>query len=344
MQRNYILLGLLIGLSGCSSEKRTGESQVQQTPLYGSKILSYEQRVAGALIGAQLGSIVSQENGGTKPLYNPLKTLKIALHAKQKNWDLQEYRSVWECVAKRQGLQENELGDYPEAGILAATWPMALLFSEQIPLLIRLTDYQVQACSNHPITRGAAAAFAAGFAHALHDVHPFAIARAMTKTAPQFATLEKPYRPDAKKISGKTPPTIEQFKHNLLLTSDVIRYGGGQGAGKGMQHASPKKILGTVNDAQKDLRSPQGFLLGWTADEAVGAALYIFLRHPHDLMTGIIEGAQSPGNNVLIATLAGALIGGYSGLPEGLDLSKVPNKEELFGLAHIIAQCEQVPL
>lgn len=339
MQRSFILLGLLSWLPACSPEKQTEESQVQQTPLYGSKVLTYEQRVAGALVGAQLGSILAQEHGGVRLPYDPLKTIKFGLWAKQKQWDVKEYRQVCECASK----QIRTSGEGPASDILAATWPLALLFPNKIPLLIRFTDYQVQVCNNHPITRGAAAAFAVGFAHALHDVHPFAIARAMTKTAMQFATLEQPYRPDAKRVSGKTPPTIEQFKHNLLLTSDVIRYGGGQGAGKGMHHAPPEKILGTVNDARENSRSPQGFLLGFAADEAVGAALYIFLRHPRDLLAGVTEAAQSPGNNVLIATLAGALIGGYAGLPKEIDLSKVVNKDALLSLAHIIAECEQVP-
>ncbi len=344
MRHNYIILAGLLCFSGCFTEKKPAEKPCTlPIPDY-SKSLTYEQRVTGAIIGAALGATLANQarvHNQEKPLDLPfIPTLKFALHAKQEGWSTQNFQDKLAAYYRENVTPDALAGKSPEANALLVTWPLALVFPEEIPLLSRLTDYQVRLLSDHPITRGAAVAFAVGLAHALHNVHQFAIARAMTRTAATFITLEQPYRPQAKRLHGKTPPTIDQFKDNLLLTTDVIRYGGGQGGGKGLNHPTPEKILGTVNDAQANLRSPQGFLLGFAADEAVGAALYIFFRHRDDLLAGITEGAQSPGNNIAIATLAGALIGAYSGLPAILNLSKLENREELFALAHEIAQLQ----
>jgi hypothetical protein len=342
MQHTYVILAALLCFPGCFTEKKPAEKPCAlPTPDY-SKSLTYEQRVTGAIVGAALGATLANQartqNQETSLDFPFISTIKFALQAKQEGWSTQNFQDKLAAYYK-ENMGQDALGGKGSAGdALLATWPLALVFPNEIPLLTRMTDYQVRLLSDHPITRGAAAAFAVGLAHALHNVHQFAIARAMTRTATTFITLEQPYRPQAKRLHGKTPPTIDQFKNNLLLTTDVIRYGGGQGGGKGLNHPAPEKILGTISDAQANLRSPQGFLLGFAADEAVGAALYIFFRHHDDLIAGISEGAQSPGNNLVIATLAGALIGAYSGVPEGLDLSQVPNKEELFRLAHRSAQ------
>lgn len=344
MQHTYTVLAALLCFSGCFTEKKPAEKPCTlPIPDY-SKSLTYEQRVTGAIIGAALGATLAHQarsQNQEKPLEFPLiPTIKFALQAKQEGWSAQNFQDKLADYYRESVAQDTRGEKSPEANALLATWPLALIFPNEIPLLTRMTDYQVRLLNDHPITRGAAVAFATGLAHALHNVHQFAIARAMTRAAATFITLEQPYRPQAKRLHGKTPPTIDQLKNNLLLTTDVIRYGGGQGGGKGLNHPAPEKILGTVNDAQKNLRSPQGFLLGFAADETVGAALYIFFRHRDDVMAGITEGAQSPGNNVVIATLAGALIGAYSGLPAVLNLSTLEHQEELFALAHEIAQLQ----
>lgn len=344
MQHTYVILAGLLCFSGCFTEKKQTETPcVLPTPDY-SKSLTYEQRITGAIMGAALGATLANQaraQNQETPLDLPfIPTIKFALQAKQEGWDALSFQDKLAAYYREKMAQDTLGGVSPRGEVLSATWPLALVFPNEIPLLSRLTDYQVRLLNDHPITRGAAAAFAVGLAHALHNVHQFAIARAMTRTAATFITLEQPYRPQAKRLLGKTPPTIDQFKDNLLLTTDVIRYGGGQGGGKGLNHPAPEKILGATNDTQTNLRSPQGFLLGFAADEAVGAALYIFFRHRDDLIAGITEGAQSPGNNVVIATLAGALIGAYSGLPAKLDLTQLKNRDELCSLAHTIAQVQ----
>ena len=55
-------------------------------------------------------------------------------------------------------------------------------------------------------------------------------------------------------------------------------------------------------------------LQGWAAHEAIAAAVYICLRHPDSPGSGILEGANTPGDSDSIATLAGALLGARCGI------------------------------
>ncbi len=55
-------------------------------------------------------------------------------------------------------------------------------------------------------------------------------------------------------------------------------------------------------------------LEGWAAHEAIAAACYLFARHAEDPATGILEGANSPGDSDSLATLVGSLAGARSGL------------------------------
>ena len=55
-------------------------------------------------------------------------------------------------------------------------------------------------------------------------------------------------------------------------------------------------------------------LLGWRGDEAIAAAVYIFLRHPNDPRSAILEGTNTPGDSDSLATLAGALVGARCGI------------------------------
>lgn len=75
--------------------------------------------------------------------------------------------------------------------------------------------------------------------------------------------------------------------------------------------------------------------LGWAAHDAIAAAVYIFMKYPHDLKKAIVLGVNTPGDSDSIASMAGALVGarmGYSQLPiEWLEF--LEGKEELIVLA-----------
>ena len=81
--------------------------------------------------------------------------------------------------------------------------------------------------------------------------------------------------------------------------------------------------MGTNNDQNNAFRSPNGFLRGWAADEAIASAVYLFARNKNNIQKAMYEGVNTPGDSDSIATLAGALIGAYSGnlyMDKNLDL------------------------
>ena len=81
-----------------------------------------------------------------------------------------------------------------------------------------------------------------------------------------------------------------------------------------------------------------GRLRGWAAHEAIAAALYVFLRHPDDPRSAILEGANTPGDSDSIASMAGALVGarcGLSALPQDW-VRDVERSDELIALSNVI--------
>jgi ADP-ribosylglycohydrolase len=58
---------------------------------------------------------------------------------------------------------------------------------------------------------------------------------------------------------------------------------------------------------------------GFAAHEAIAAAVYVFVRHPNDPKSAILEAANTVGDSDSIATLVGALVGarnGFESLPK----------------------------
>ncbi len=76
-------------------------------------------------------------------------------------------------------------------------------------------------------------------------------------------------------------------------------------------------------------------LLGWRGDQAIAAAVYVFLRHPDDPQGAVLEGANTPGDSDSIATLAGALVGARCGIGAFPDpwVEKLERVEDLRELA-----------
>lgn len=122
--------------------------------------------------------------------------------------------------------------------------------------------------------------------------------------------------------------------NDQLLTSDMIWYA----YQMALQGYTPNLILGVTNHKQRNYRSSQGYLLGWAADEAVAAAVYVFTRHTNNCHEALKEAVNTPGDSDSIAALAGALVGAYNGLDafnKQYDYSLLENKDELLSLARI---------
>lgn len=201
-------------------------------------------------------------------------------------------------------------------GSVMRVWPLGLVFVDNIPLLIELADKQSQLTHRHPMARAASVAMAVGTAYALQDKSVDEIVVAMIEAAQKFDAEEKLYKTDA------------------LLTSELIKYAY-EAARNGI---TPDKVLGTHNKMKANKRrSTEGFLLGWAADEAVAAAVYIFVRQSNNPQQAIIEGVNTPGDSDSIASLAGALVGAKTGkVFVDKDISLLENYSYLKQLANQI--------
>lgn len=219
-------------------------------------------------------------------------------------------------------------------GSVMRAWPIALVFGDDMEKVKRLADKQSLLTHRHPMARAASCAIAAGVATALRNNSIEQIVQAMVKAAEQFDGEEKLYKPNAIKLEGNfeyDPTLIAQDK---LLTSDMITYA----FHMALQGWEPNAILGVHNKKQSNYRSPNGYLLGWAADEAVAAAVYVFVRHSKDIQSLLVEAVNMPGDSDSIAALGGALVGAYNGLEAfnktEFNYSMLENKEELLALAN----------
>jgi len=53
---------------------------------------------------------------------------------------------------------------------------------------------------------------------------------------------------------------------------------------------------------------------GWIGEEAVGLALYCFLKHPNDYKKSALRGANTNGDSDSVACIAGGISGAYFGV------------------------------
>ena len=196
------------------------------------------------------------------------------------------------------------------SGSVMRSWPIGIIYADSLTLVKELADKQSCLTHRHPMARAASVAIAVGVSHALLQKSPDEVAGAMIMAAQEYDDREIIYKKDAKKVEHDNLLNAQLLASDQLLTSDMIRYA----YLMAQQGKEPLEILGTINDKTANFRSAHGYLLSWSADEAVAAALYIFMRHPDDLVAGILEAVNTPGDSDTIATLVGALIGARTGV------------------------------
>jgi ADP-ribosylglycohydrolase len=195
-------------------------------------------------------------------------------------------------------------------GSVMRAWPIGIIFADNIPLIKELADKQSCITHRHPMARAASVALAVGVSQSLLQKSPEEVAQAMIYAAREFEDRELLYKKNARRLHCEEVVEASMIANDTLLTSDMLRYAL-QMAKEGKE---PAEVLGIFNDKQANFRSSKGYLLGWSADEAVAAALYIFMRHSDDLQAALIEGANTPGDSDSIASLAGALVGARTGI------------------------------
>jgi len=220
-------------------------------------------------------------------------------------------------------------------GSVMRAWPIGLVFADNIPLVVELANGQSAITHRHPLARAASVAMAVGTAYAYNNKSVDETVAAMIEAAELFDEEELSYKLHAQKFPKEMPLHAAMIARDELLTSDMIRYA--YDAARASK--SPHNVLGTNNIKQDNARSPYGFLLGWAADEAVAAAVYLFVRNANDPQRAMREGVNTPGDSDSIASLVGALLGAKTGvLYDKIDtLSALENKDTLVALAASIS-------
>lgn len=222
-------------------------------------------------------------------------------------------------------------------GSVMRAWPLGLVYKTDRQLMHLLADEQSRLTHRHPMARAACVALAEGIASVLDGVDVTTVAQNMINVARRFDNAELVYKKKAGKVSDSTLFNQAMIKNDTLLTSDMLSYATVM-AQKGYL---PEQVLGYHNNKGTNFRSTNGFLLGWAADEALAAALYVFMRHPDNLHAALVEAVNTPGDSDSIATLAGALVGARVGSKQlaesGFDYSRLENVSELICLAEQFA-------
>ena len=187
-------------------------------------------------------------------------------------------------------------------GSVMRAWPIGFFYADDIERALCVADMQSCLTHRHPMARAACAAIAVGFAMLCNGQQPNEVAHAMINAADRYAPEEALYKRQCTKISDVLEQNLLLIQQDRLVTSDMLRYA--YWAAQNTVH--PNIVLGLKNDQQSNHRSRSGALLGWAADEAAAAALYIFLRHKNNFFEAISEAVNTPGDSDSIASLVGA--------------------------------------
>ena len=232
-----------------------------------------------------------------------------------------------------------------DSGALMRAWPVGVVFSDHMSSARYYTDYLTTITHQDPTARAAASALVTGVAHALQGASVDDVVQHMVKAAEKFDRLERLEKKQARKIWSRRHFKAELVAQDQMLTSDMIRFA----VRAAQEGITPEEFLGTNNKKQDNNRSYRGHLLGYQADEAVAAAVYLLVRNPEDFTALVSEGSLAPGNAALITSLAGALYGARKGL-SGLhkqkykeDIDVLENKEVLLELSSKVHESLQKP-
>jgi ADP-ribosylglycohydrolase len=265
--------------------------------------------------------------------------------------------------------QRVPIGNEAGCGSVMRAWPLALVFRDElIPTkghnkAERLAAAQSFITHRHPMAQAACVALVRAMRLILNrKISVKDIVESTIKAAGEWRVIAK----DILKKKGLTDKAVLS-EHEEKFAGDLLKTSGGRDAARKALSADklsledmlsyaaeaayggdrPTMVLGEVNDkgeAATAYRSQSGYLLGWAADEALAAALYVFIRWAGKdqlqkrkaeftelglswdkdsvIWYALQEAAWTPGDSDSIATLAGALLGAYHSL-------KVPGSEKL---------------
>jgi ADP-ribosylglycohydrolase len=224
-----------------------------------------------------------------------------------------------------------------DSGALMRAWPLGVVFTDDLKMAKECADEVTLITHRHPTARAAAAAIAAGVASALQNLPLEDVVNTMARAAEAFDAKERLYKPGVKKIRTRRGYTAEAISANRMFTSDMIRYA----ALEAKKGSTPLEILGDTTKRQDNQRSYRGYLQGVQADEAVAAAVYIFMRHPNNMKAALTEAVNIP-RSPIVASLVGALVGARTGVSQistdfayelnVLEKGLIPDSTEIAGI------------
>ena len=210
-------------------------------------------------------------------------------------------------------------------GSVMRVFPVGFFYSEDLNKALYVADAQSQITHRDLVARAACAAFVAGFVALCKNPRGATtdeIADAMIDAAALYDQDEMKtaglvrFTFNEANIASQIPAiknhiiAQDWFPGGKMLTSDMLRYAK-FAANAGID---AETVLGKSSDYRAGSgRTTDGTLLGWRADEAVAAALYIFMLHPgfdfENFKKAMQKSLNTVGDNDSIATLVGALLG-----------------------------------
>lgn len=251
-------------------------------------------------------------------------------------------------------------------GSVMRAWPLGVVFYNDVARAQQLAMMQSRITHRLPMAQAACGSLAVGIAYALQNKPLYApkdkplekgIVTSMIESAgacyeKALTYYEAQGKEEAQEAFSKNQPvmgsmadsSVRQNVRTLISANqlgivDMLRYA--EAAALGGDR--PSVVLGVKNKHPLEIRSPSGALLGWAADEALAAALYIFIRYTDKnqikirksefqkqgrtwdeksiVWYAIQEGVATVGDSDSIASLAGALMGAYHS-------TQIPKSEE----------------
>lgn len=280
-------------------------------------------------------------------------------------------RPIWVLNPYTNKLAKRSISSEGGCGAVMRAWPLGIVFKKNKKRAEKLAADQSRITHRNPMAQAACASLARGIAEALTLPNTSEQDKLLRLNNIVNAMLDaaKRWRLEAKKtlidMGSEEAESIE--KHLVEFTGDLNTDGGRIAARAAIRENSlsleamllyavsaahngdnPELVLGKTNDKRTDQaaeRSESGALLGWPADEALAAALFVFIRWADRdqlelrkkefaqqgrswddnsvVWYGMQEAAFTPGDSDSIATLAGALLGAYHSL-------KVPGSEKAY--------------
>ena len=233
-----------------------------------------------------------------------------------------------------------------DEGALSRAWPVALVYADNLKEARKYSDFVTMMTHTHPTARAATAAYVTGMITLLKGGSVTSAVDDMVKEAEKFDSIESQAKNNSIKISSDSEFKPLFVAQGRLLTSDLIRYA----VWLAQEGKTPEEVFGVTSKKQESNRSFRGYLLGYQADEAVAAAVYLLLRHPDSFKKVIAEGSLACGNTPLITSLAGALSGAHLGIETIKNDGFVPvlesleNSEKLAQLPSLVTASRQVPI